>query len=79
MERFETLLHDVIVCRDDVKQLRVLSSGQNRARQVAIGHDGSGRVKACLSTADIIQPKCLKNYLHVKLTFPYLVKRLHCI
>ena len=53
MERFETLLHDAIVCRDDVKQLRVLSSGQNRARQVAIRQVGSGQVKACLSTADI--------------------------
>jgi len=54
MERFETLLHDASVCRDDVKQLRVLSSGQNRTRQVAIRQVGSGQVKACLSTADIL-------------------------
>ena len=32
MERFETLLHEADVCRDDVKQLRVLSSEQNRTR-----------------------------------------------
>jgi len=54
MERFETLLHDASVCRDDVKRLRVLSIGQNRTRQDAIRQVGSGQVKACLSTADIL-------------------------
>jgi len=71
MERFETLLHDADVCRDDVKHLRVLSSEQNRTRQVAIRQVGSGQVKACLSTADILLPKSLKSYLHVKVTFPH--------
>jgi hypothetical protein len=51
MERFETLLHDAIVCRDDVEQLRVLSSGQNRARQVAIRQVGSGQVRSGLVLA----------------------------
>jgi len=60
MERFETLLHDVDVCRDDVKQLRDLSSEQNRTRQVAIRQVRSGQVKAFLRTGDTLLPKWLK-------------------